>query len=266
MITSNTTKAFGGKVATIETPSFSCFVSTAKEGFFKKQSLVVFDTTNGFSNRQVAAKFVFNDLMNSNERLGLHDVIIHNIDASGMKDISLIETLSVLFQRLHNEGIGMPEFDATWWNSSQASETRTSAEKKSDISLTSAAANNVLLTMKYFTSAALLMIPAGDNEPDIRTKRVAVFLFGAFDAVIQKHHITGQEKFDTLETYLIETFPVLSPSDIQETVSFLCEASSDPDWIPIMERGGQTLVDWARGDKMAPSRLFKVVKYGMDDS
>ena len=117
MITSNTAKPFGGKVATIETPSFSCFVSTAKDGFFKKQSMVIFDTTEGFSNRQVAAKFIFNELLDSNARLGMHDAIIHAIDESGMSGISLVKTLSTLLVRVHEESMGTPEFDATWWHS-----------------------------------------------------------------------------------------------------------------------------------------------------
>jgi hypothetical protein len=70
-------------VATIETPSFSCFISTVKDGFFRKQSMVIFDTTGDFSNRQVAAKLVYNDLLDSNAHLGLHDTIIHTIDESG---------------------------------------------------------------------------------------------------------------------------------------------------------------------------------------
>ena len=108
MITSNTAKPFGGKVATIETPLFSCFVSTAKNGFFEKQSIVIFDTTDGFSNRQVAAKFIYNKLLDSDARLGMHDAIIHAIDESGMNRISLIKTLSTLLVRLHEEGIGTP--------------------------------------------------------------------------------------------------------------------------------------------------------------
>ena len=129
-----------------------------------------------------------------------------------------------------------------------------------------AAAQKTLLTMQLFTSAALLMVPASDYETDdTRTKRVFVFLFGAFDAVIQHHHITAQEKYDTLEAYLAQTFPLMPPNEIQAAVSFLCDASTDPTWSPIMERGGQTLVDWARGDRTAPLRLVKVVHYGMDD-
>lgn len=117
MITSNTKKPFGGKVATIETPSFSCFISTAKDGFFKKQSMVIFDTTGGFSNRQVAAKLVYNDLLDSNARLGLHDAIIHTIDESGMNGIPLLETLNTLFEGLQREGIGTAVIEETWWTS-----------------------------------------------------------------------------------------------------------------------------------------------------
>jgi hypothetical protein len=117
MITSSARKPFGGKVSTIETPSFSCFVSTAKDGFFRKQSMVIWDTTSGFSNRQVAAKLVYNDLLDSDARLGLHDTIIHAIDESGMNGVALSQTLATLFERLHREGIATPTILEAWWNS-----------------------------------------------------------------------------------------------------------------------------------------------------
>jgi len=117
MITSNTKKLFGGKVATIETPSFSCFVSTAKDGLFQKQSVIIFDITGGFSNRQVVAKLIYNELLDSDARLGLHDAIIHTIDESGMNGIPLLEALNTLFEGLQREGIGTAVIDETWWNS-----------------------------------------------------------------------------------------------------------------------------------------------------
>jgi hypothetical protein len=119
LITSNTKKSFGGKVATIEVPSFSCFISTAKEGIFQKQSMVIFDTTGGFSNRQVAAKLVYNDRLDSKARLGLHDAIIHAIDESGMNGVSLLETLKKVFEGLHKEGIGRAVIDESWWDSQE---------------------------------------------------------------------------------------------------------------------------------------------------
>jgi hypothetical protein len=119
MITSNTRKPFGGKVSTIDTPSFECFISTAKDGFFKKQSMVIFDTTDGFSNRRLVAKIVYNNLLDSNARLGQHDAIIHTIDESGMNGITLLETLSKLFEGLQKEGVGTAVVDEMWWNSKE---------------------------------------------------------------------------------------------------------------------------------------------------
>jgi len=123
--------------------------------------------------------------------------------------------------------------------------------------------------MEAFTSAALLMVlmvPSSDYETDdIRTKRVQVFLFGALDALIQQNHISGQKMYDILAAYLRQTFPAMTSNDIRTVSLFLCDASADPKWIPVMRRGGQTMVDWSRGDAAAPARLLKVVHYGMDD-
>jgi hypothetical protein len=127
-------------------------------------------------------------------------------------------------------------------------------------------AQKILGAMQPFTEAALLMVPPSDYENDeMRTKRVFVFLFEAIDCLIQHHGITDDAKLDLLTTYLGRTFPSMTDAGIQSAVSFLYSASSHPTWIPIMQRGGQTMVDWSRGDAVAPSRLLKVIHYGMDD-
>jgi hypothetical protein len=124
----------------------------------------------------------------------------------------------------------------------------------------------VIGTMHPFTSAALLLVPPERyDHDDISKKRVLVFLFGALDALIQQQRITGEDMFRTLETYLSLAFPSMSTDDVQRSVAFLADASADPAWTPIMQRGGQTMVDWLRGDSSAPSRLVKIVEYGMDD-
>jgi hypothetical protein len=124
----------------------------------------------------------------------------------------------------------------------------------------------IIATMHPFTSAALLLVPPEAYEhDDTRKKRLLMFLFGALDALIQQQRITGDTMFRTLETYLSSTFPSMDPDDLQSAVAFLANASADPAWIPIMQRGGQTMVDWSRGDSVAPSRLVKIVEYGMDD-
>ncbi len=79
--------------------------------------MIIFDTSEGFSSRQLAAKLVYNDLLDSNKRLGLHDAIIHTIDESGINGNSLVETLQNLFEGLEREGIGRGVISETWWNS-----------------------------------------------------------------------------------------------------------------------------------------------------
>jgi hypothetical protein len=106
MITSNTKYPFGGKVATVETKSFNCMVSTAKDGLFKKQSIMFSDLSGGMSSRRHVAKLLFNDMLSSAQRIELHDIIIHAIDEAGMNGNSLKATLRELFEGLEREGIG----------------------------------------------------------------------------------------------------------------------------------------------------------------
>ena len=127
-------------------------------------------------------------------------------------------------------------------------------------------ARKVIATMQPFTSAALLLVPPEMYEhDDIKKKRVLTFLFGALDALIQQRRITGENMYRTLATYLSLAFPSMSAEELQRTVTFLADASADPTWIPVMQRGGQTMVDWSHGDSIAPSRLVKIVEYGVDD-
>jgi hypothetical protein len=106
MITSNKNYPFGGKVATIETPAFRCMISTAKEGFFKKQSVMFSDFTDGMENRRHVGKLLYNDALDSNARLGLHDAITHSLDEAGMAGVSLTDALHSLFDGLKAEGVG----------------------------------------------------------------------------------------------------------------------------------------------------------------
>lgn len=106
MITSNTKYSFGGKVSTVETVSFKCMISTAKEGLFKKQSVIFSDLSGGVSSPRQIAKFLFNDHMGSSQRMEFHDVIAQLLDRDGMNGQSLRATLMYLFERFKEEGIG----------------------------------------------------------------------------------------------------------------------------------------------------------------
>jgi hypothetical protein len=106
MITSSKFYPFGGKVSTVETPAFSCMISTAKDGFFKKQSVRFLDFSAGMQQRQVVATLQYNDILDNNARLGFHDLITHALDESGMNGQTLREALCSLFQGLQKEGVG----------------------------------------------------------------------------------------------------------------------------------------------------------------
>ena len=125
----------------------------------------------------------------------------------------------------------------------------------------------ILRTMSAFTDAAFLMLPSSEYEDDETLQQtVLVFLFGAFDALIQKFCFEMDEKVPLLRAYLQQTFSSLASADCDSIITGLAAASDDPEWIPIMQRGGQTLVDWGRGNSTAPLMLSHIVRFGIEDA
>lgn len=80
-------------------------ISTAKEGIFKKQSIIFSDISGGMSSRQHIAKLLFVDFISSSQRIEFHDIIAHFIDEAGMSGKSLRDTLTNLFDGLRKEGV-----------------------------------------------------------------------------------------------------------------------------------------------------------------
>ncbi|MDQ6656383.1 MAG: hypothetical protein M3Y80_11285 [Verrucomicrobiota bacterium] len=121
--------------------------------------------------------------------------------------------------------------------------------------------------MADFTDAAFLMLPSSEYEDDeLLQQTVLVFLFGAFDALVQQFYFEMDEKTPLLRAYLQRTFSSFAPADCDLVISNLASASDDPEWIPIMQRGGQTLVDWGRGNSTAPLMLSHIVRFGIEDA
>jgi hypothetical protein len=116
--------------------------------------------------------------------------------------------------------------------------------------------------MAAFTDAAFLVLPEDDDETSQQT--VLVFLFGALDALIQQFYFEIDEKVPLLRAYLQQTFPSLSPADCDPIIRGLAAASDDPEWMPIMQRGGQTLVDLGRGNTTAPVMLSHILRFGIE--
>jgi len=133
----------------------------------------------------------------------------------------------------------------------------------------------ILGTMAAFTDAAFLMLPASDesdesilavSDPQTRQQTVFVFLFGALNALIQQFSFDANEKIGILQAYLQQTFQAMMPADREAVTAFLVHASGDPAWVPVMQRGGQALVDWGRGESIAPLMLSHIVRFGLEDA
>ena len=127
--------------------------------------------------------------------------------------------------------------------------------------------DKILRTMAMFTEAAFFMLPPDDYEHDETLRRtVLVFLFGALDAVTQQFFFESHEKLAVLDAYLQQAFPSMSEEERESFIIFLADSSDDPTWIPVMQRGGQTLVDWGRGNTTAPLMLSHIIHFGIDDA
>jgi len=119
--------------------------------------------------------------------------------------------------------------------------------------------------MEPFTTASLFALDQKifdiTNINDLYTQRVLVFLFGAFDALCQHYRISNDEMLSMLYPYFRSTFHNLQHDTLESTILFLCDASADPTWIPIIRLGGQALVDWVKGDAISPARLATIVNH-----
>jgi len=81
-------------------------ISTAKEGFFLKQSTRFLDCSNGVSKRRIIADLHYNEILGKQERLVLHDMIVGVIDEFGRNGSSLKDALQTLFDELKKQGTG----------------------------------------------------------------------------------------------------------------------------------------------------------------
>ena len=116
MIVSNRfvrTYLFGSKVARIHNKSFEYCVSTAKEGWFRKLSTIIFEPRVGNTVGAGAAGFrpcgkvIYSPTLRKSDRLQLHDVIVKTLDAFGEEGCTLEQALEQIFADLKRRGIAV---------------------------------------------------------------------------------------------------------------------------------------------------------------
>ena len=107
------TYLFGSKVARIQNKSFQCCVSTAKEGWFQKQSTMILEPKIGNTVGAGAAglrpcgKIIYSTTLRKSDRLQFHDVIAKTLDALGEEGCTLEEALEQIFADLKRKGIAV---------------------------------------------------------------------------------------------------------------------------------------------------------------
>jgi hypothetical protein len=127
--------------------------------------------------------------------------------------------------------------------------------------------DQILGLMDAFTEAAFIMLPESAFSSDDTAKRTAlVFSFGALDAVIDPYNFRPEEKILILKSYLERSFAWLAADDRVPVISFLVKVAADPDWSPIMQRGGQSMLDWRNGNSIAPIMLSHIIRFGLEDA
>ena len=107
------TYLFGSKVARIQNKSFQCCVSTAKEGWFQKQSTIILEPKIGNTVGAGAAglrpcgKVIYSPTLRKSDRLQFHDVIAKTLDAFGEEGCTLEDALEQIFVDLKRRGIAV---------------------------------------------------------------------------------------------------------------------------------------------------------------
>ena len=107
MIISNRKTLFG-KCGRIQTKSYSCILSTAKEGILLPLSTVIFEgnPSGPYNQARLGGKLIYAESLKGKERLHFHDVFLKFLDDIGENsNTKLGDALQVIFNDFKQRGI-----------------------------------------------------------------------------------------------------------------------------------------------------------------
>lgn len=103
MILSNKKVSFGGKVADIKNSSFSCKISTAKEGLFKGLSSVIhLESENGL---QPLVKLIYANSSSASDRRLFHDLFAEELNSLGEEGVQFSSAVTSIIESYSQRGI-----------------------------------------------------------------------------------------------------------------------------------------------------------------
>lgn len=178
MIVSNRAYPLGSKIARIHTRSFRVNVSTAKEGFFQKQSTMISegDTTGvGVAGLRPCGKVIYSSSLRKSDRLKLHDVLVETLHVLGQQGYSLRDALDRVFQDWRQRGIAIetintavlqeiPEFEDELQESQEPQERPTSLSPEAEAR-----------ARAFFERFATELEQAGDGESAVYKDGITTF-------------------------------------------------------------------------------------------
>ena len=107
MIGKVTQHRFNGRMTTVSTPNFECWVSTAKEGLLKPLSTMLLEVTSDFTGqkRRPCAKIIYSRSLRTVDRLEMHELIVKILDEQGMAGMDFSDIVIGVCNDLKARGV-----------------------------------------------------------------------------------------------------------------------------------------------------------------
>jgi hypothetical protein len=98
--------AFSSRLTTISGPNGAYAISTAKEGFFKGLSTMIYECSlEPLIAKRGVAKVVYSKLVSKNDRLTLHDAIVEKLNLAIENSIDVSTAFDAFIPPLKEKGI-----------------------------------------------------------------------------------------------------------------------------------------------------------------
>jgi hypothetical protein len=114
--------------------------------------------------------------------------------------------------------------------------------------------------MELFSDCAFVLVTSSDYETSPRkTMAVFAYLLGACDALGQMHRVTHDETIQCFRSFLDVRFPSMDLTKRDQILSFLIDAKNTEVLVSFVQAGGQSIVEWSRGNSKAPLGLMEML-------
>ena len=118
MIVYKRSSFFCGNTSVVRTSSFTCTVSTKREGLFGPLSTLIFrgDGSVIVDEAKLCGKITYSPDLAKSDIMKLHPIIVQELDREGEKGFHLGASLQYVIDYLKEEGIASEAINAAHWD------------------------------------------------------------------------------------------------------------------------------------------------------